>query len=354
MQIIKETFIQDVAPNNPNVIWVDTSNIQSPKFKSCINGVWTDFGNLSTEELTTFVNSKIESKQFWHTPASANGISPIQCDNCEPLGIDSVCEGYNTKTGGNDTSNNKSANSELTSGLYAHAEGNSTIAKGANSHAEGRRTFSKGYASHTEGYNTETGGNYSSNTKSAETSEIVGKYAHAEGNATIAKGMDSHSEGRLTFAEGKYSHAEGYQTQAKGSASHAENSTTTAQGKNSHAEGYQTQANGANSHSEGKGTYTQNISEHASGSYNRSNKASTSYGNGGNTIFSIGIGTSDNDRKNAIEVMQNGDVFIKGIGEYDGTNASWAYSIQELIHMIISEGHIGIVMPEDPQEEFGT
>ena len=50
--------------------------------------------------------------------------------------------------------------------------------------------------------------------------------------------------------------------------------------------------------------------------YNKSNKRDAN----AQTIFSIGIGTSDTDRKNAIEVLRNGQVLIKGIGGYDGTN----------------------------------
>ena len=37
------------------------------------------------------------------------------------------------------------------------------------------------------------------------------------------------------------------------------------------------------------------------------------------TAFSHGIGTSDDARKNAIEIIDNGDVYIKGIGGYLGT-----------------------------------
>ena len=78
---------------------------------------------------------------------------------------------------------------------------------------------------------------------------------------------------------------------------------------------------GSGTHAEGRYTNAYNNAEHAEGQYNVSNKASTSFGNAGNTAHSIGIGTADNDRKNAFEIMQNGDVYVKGIGGYDGTNA---------------------------------
>ena len=73
-------------------------------------------------------------------------------------------------------------------------------------------------------------------------------------------------------------------------------------------------ASGEYSHAEGKGTITNNEAEHASGKYNQSHKDTT--------LFSIGIGQSKADRKNAIEVTQDGDIYVNSIGGYDGTNPS--------------------------------
>ena len=72
---------------------------------------------------------------------------------------------------------------------------------------------------------------------------------------------------------------------------------------------------GAYSFSEGQHTVANNRSEHAFGEYNTSNKADDTFGNEGNTLFSIGNGTSESDRKNAFEVMQNGDIYIYVKGE---------------------------------------
>lgn len=69
------------------------------------------------------------------------------------------------------------------------------------------------------------------------------------------------------------------------------------------------------SHGEGIDPWTSNEGEHAEGKYNKSNDG---------TISSVGIGTADNDRKNAFEIMQNGEVYIIGVGNYDGTNAGGA------------------------------
>ena len=134
--------------------------------------------------------------------------------------------------------------------------------------------------------------------------EASGAYSHAEGNSTSAIGEYSHTEGFHTTAEGIASHAEGYSTSATGPYSHAEGRYNLAKGYYSHAEGYYTQTNGAY--------------EHACGSYNLSTTAASITAR---TLFSIGVGSSSSARKNAIEVKSNGDVYIYGIGGYDGRNS---------------------------------
>ncbi|MBO7694741.1 MAG: hypothetical protein J6T10_19160 [Methanobrevibacter sp.] len=51
------------------------------------------------------------------------------------------------------------------------------------------------------------------------------------------------------------------------------------------------------------------------GQYNVSSSASTTFGDSGNTLFSVGNGTADNARHNAFEIRQNGDIYCS-----DGTN----------------------------------
>ena len=160
-------------------------------------------------------------------------------------------------------------------GKYSHAEGDRTIASGTSSHAEGSDTTATGYASHAEGYLTRS----------------ESDYCHAEGYRTTASGL--------------YSHAEGNQTKATAWSSHAEGSHTSASGYTSHAEGYYTNA--------------LNPYEHAEGRYNISNSGSTDELK---TRHSVGIGNSQTDRKNAHEIMANGDHYIYGLGGYDGTNAT--------------------------------
>lgn len=106
-------------------------------------------------------------------------------------------------------------------------------------------------------------------------------------------------------------------------------SLSIASGDRSHAEGLGTTAGGDYSHAEGNGTITQNAAEHAEGKYNKSTIGS---GLAPFTLHSVGIGTSNNDRENAFEIMSNGDMYINGVGSYDGTNPdSTAKTIQTVI-----------------------
>lgn len=116
-------------------------------------------------------------------------------------------------------------------------------------------------------------------------------------------------------------------------------SSNTSSGESSIALGLGTTASGDNSHAGGRYTVANNLAEFAAGSYNASKKASTAFGNAGNTHFSLGIGTSNEGRKNAIEVMQNGDLYVIGLGGYDGTNAgsSGVKSFQTYINTLIGD-----------------
>lgn len=93
-------------------------------------------------------------------------------------------------------------------------------------------------------------------------------------------------------------------------------------GSYSHAEGTATRADGHASHAEGLHTQAANDGEHAEGEYNASHNG---------TRHSVGIGTSDSARKNAVEVMDDGRYFLHGTGGYDGTNPDGAQTLQEVI-----------------------
>ena len=286
----------------------------------------------------------------------------------------SVVEGYSCITGGNKTSNDldNQESSDGTSGACAHAEGNATIAKGYNSHAEGCRTFAPGDTSHVEGY-----------------------FCISEGSNSHAEGENAHSIGTAAHAEnegrayGNYSHAEGTSSSVLSTLSLTGNANATsytysslnqhpkvgmlvrgldkkfskittvntstrtitldrpfsnfslsnsnvnlysgATGEYSHAEGQNTTAIGQGSHTEGVYTIAGNQGEHASGKYNVSSDE---------TSFSHGIGEDVNHRKNALEISNNGDVFIYGVGDYDGTNPDVATTAQDIINGYVEDEEV--------------
>ena len=79
------------------------------------------------------------------------------------------------------------------------------------------------------------------------------------------------------------------------------------------ASGVGTTAAGSFSHTEGVSTVANNNSEIAIGQYNISTKTSATFGDAGNTLFSIGNGSSATDKSNAFEIRQNGVVLLKQI-----------------------------------------
>ena len=101
-------------------------------------------------------------------------------------------------------------------------------------------------------------------------------------------------------------------TRAKGAYSHAEGQYTFTYADAAHSEGNNTHAHAPFSHAEGIGTKTKEgiAGQHVEGYYNKET----------DSLKIIGCGTSGEDRKNAIEVTQDGRVFVKGIGNYDGTS----------------------------------
>lgn len=220
--------------------------------------------------------------------------------------------------------------------LFAHAEGFGTKALGQYSHAEGRETVAH-YASHAEGKRT----------------KASGENSHSEGEATVSSGNWSHAEGFRTIAIGRASHIEGERGNQKipvgdsamvslleqqdsgkaiGNHSHVEGVDCTAVGSSSHVGGYRSVTYGGNSFAHGQDVVTRNGSEVAFGRNNRSHQYDASkFGDPKNTLFSVGMSGNYNTKKNAIEIMQNGDAYLNGIGGYDEENIDSSKTVQEVI-----------------------
>lgn len=317
-------------------------------------------------------NGANNAARMKHGGSVATGqYSVAEGNNTTASGDYSHAEGFDTKAseetshaeGTSTTASGESSHAEgdgtTASGINSHAEGFITKASGHDSHAEGNTTLAYGLGSHTEGAGmitsppvvAMTGNSHEYTVSAANAAKLrIGyflnygiSYARVTGISGTTISLDS-TLGTLSSASvnvllgtsvGQYSHAEGLYVTASGNYSHAEGSRTTTYGNASHAEGYNSYTVGAVSHAEGEFTQATNRAEHAEGRYNKSNKASNDFGDAGNTIHSVGIGTATNNRKNAFEIMQNGNAYLIGVGNYDGTNinGSTTYTLQKCVDL---------------------
>ena len=300
----------------------------------------------------------------------ATGLSShAEGESTTASGDQSHAEGDGTSASGD--MSHAEGNDTSAQGDYSHTEGYGTVASGESSHAEGAGTLASGDYSHAEGSGVEAYGQYSHaegfcTAASGESSHAEGddsvaleECSHAEGDRTISAGNASHSEGAHTTAWGDGSHAEGSSSGSttkstftiSGSAGimgyvssqdhglvvgsvikynniyaavvqvdnathftldktlssdtaltnvYVDIITGISYGNCSHVENKGNIAVGVNSHAEGLCTITNNDNEHACGKYNLSTPDQT--------LFSIGNGTSDSDRRNVFEVTQDGNI----------------------------------------------
>ncbi len=301
----------------------------------------------SHAEGNSTVASGVNSHTEGYNTKATKSNSHAEGNSTESNGLSSHTEGTNTLAGGDNShaeGNGGTAtgtNSHVegletnTEGANSHAEGYQSGAFGDNSHVEGRLNKAMGVSSHAEGHKTEAVG-INSHTEGYQT-QANKNNSHAEGRITVANGDASHAEGDETQAAGKWSHAEGYMSLAEGIASHAEGQYTTASGDyshaegtstrasyiNAHAEGQDTMAGAANAHAEGQGTVTTEVGGHVAGTYNAVVA---------NSLFNFGIGSSNDKRKSAMIITNEGKVYFIDAGGYDGgTSIANAKSIQDIL-----------------------
>ena len=204
-----------------------------------------------------------------------------------------------------------------------HVEGGDGVAGGAYSHVEGSGCAALNFGAHCEGrgYYKNSVTDWKKRTAKdndylkdlwkkilfgkTDTSGYTYKFSAAIGHASHVEGMSNLTPTCSVTLEGL---DEGTTASFVNGANHAEGAGNLAGAVASHAEGIRNEIgdDAYASHAEGIKNTTQNRAEHASGQYNKSNKATDTFGDAGNTLFSVGCGTSDADRKNAFEVMQDG------------------------------------------------
>ena len=164
----------------------------------------------------------------------------------------------------------------------------------------------------------------------------TGEFASSFGGASSAQGKRSFSEGTNTIAKGKYSHAEGDNSVALGNDSHTEGLNCVSFGSGSHSEGGSTQAIGMHAHSEGVNTIARGTASHTGGSGSIANGIhSFAHGNNviagydnqfvvgrfnnnrSDSIFEVGLGSSDTNRSTCFYINNNGAAYSNYSLGYD-------------------------------------
>lgn len=178
--------------------------------------------------------------------------------------------------------------------------------------ASGDHAVAFGYGNTCSGRTTLAQGLY--NIVTAKDSVAFGQRNTVNGDQAFAAGQQNEVSARMGVAIGYKNKATntdsiaiGYQNTSSGSASVAMGDTCEASGTSSTAMGYKTKSAGAYSSTFGQNTQATNSGEVAMGAYN---KSTTSTDASEQTSFSFGIGTSETNRKNALEIKKNGDVYI--------------------------------------------
>lgn len=147
----------------------------------------------------------------------------------------------------------------------------------------------------------------------ANSTEVIGTYSLAGGQNVIASGNNAVAYGYRSIATGNNSIAVGYQVEASGIGSTALGGNTQASGSYTFVSGDATEAFGRNSVAFGENTYAHSMSEFVIGRYNAITTGNASTWNAGNSVFQVGIGDSESNRKNALTIRKNGWVGIGAI-----------------------------------------
>lgn len=210
-------------------------------------------------------------------------------------------------------------------GLYSFAAGTETKAKGEFSTALGQGSSAGGHAATALGAITEASG-WVSTAMGGET-KAPASYATALGYKTIASGDYATAMGNTNTASGNSATAMGNGNTASGGAATAMGSWATASGGSSLATGFANTASGnfsaamgaANiasgdaSFASGAGITAPSYAETVLGVYG-TNYTPTAGGatqwNNNDRLFSVGNGTADNARRNALTVIKNGNTGI--------------------------------------------
>ena len=156
------------------------------------------------------------------------------------------------------------------------------------------------------------GSTYSAGTNIDITNDIISctipAYRSGSSNGISLNVNSNNAKGSRSIAGGSNCKASSECSVALGYNSEATNNNTFAMGQYAVASGFCSAAIC-------REVQAKNTAEFACGQHNVSNKANDTFGDSGNTLFSVGNGTANNAKHNAFEIKQNGDIYCS-----DGTN----------------------------------
>ena len=185
------------------------------------------------------------------------------------------------------------------------AMGRNTVASGHNATAMGENTIASLNNSTAMGYQTQASGTAS--TAMGHTTIASNYSATAMGHITEASGNSSMASGWNTTASGGFSTSMGKSTLASGNNSTAMGDNTLASGESSTSMGFDTTASGGYSTAMGTNTEALSYAETSIGYYNNNpSPNSTSAANNADQVFSIGNGSNNTNRSNALTIYKNG------------------------------------------------
>lgn len=150
-----------------------------------------------------------------------------------------------------------------------------------------------------------------------------GEYAISLGHSSDVDGHYSLCHGSNSSAAGRFSFAFGDNCIVKNN----NNYTFMLGNQNSSTNSFQ--------FSYGHNVHPKNELEFSFGTYNNSSSATTSFGDSGNTMFSIGNGydfSSTHNWHNAFEVRQNGDIYVPNTDDTSVTG-DYAYSLYPMVRL---------------------
>ena len=154
-----------------------------------------------------------------------------------------------------------------------------------------------------------------------ENNTADGNNSHVEGSYNSTYGESSHAEGKNNTADGDNSHVEGVDNEVTGISSHVEGDGNICDANCSHVEGISNTATGNCSHVEGTSNISTIDNQHIEGQYSKES----------DSIHIVGIGTSGTSRKNAHEITLDGQHYIIGVGNYNGTNKESSTSLNAVV-----------------------